>query len=380
MTIGLWKLFSGRIFRHFKLKKMSSGLFEPFEKNGVQFSNRLAMAPMTRCRALGNVPNDLMAEYYAQRASAGLIISEGVAPSPNGLGYARIPGVYSPAQIEGWKKVADAVHQKGGKVFMQLMHTGRVSHSANMPEGAKIVAPSAISADGDMWTDTQGMQKTELPEAMTTAEVEATIQEYVQAAKNAIAAGFDGVEIHAANGYLPNQFLNPGSNTRTDQYGGSIENRSRFVLEIARQTADAIGADKTGIRFSPYNPYNGIGYFDETFATYDYLSSELNKIGILYIHLLDGAARGKEEGLELIQKIRKNFEGIFILNSGYNAARATHAIETEGADLIAFGTSFLANPDLPYRLRNELELNAPNTATFYTADAVGYTDYKNHAA
>ena len=333
------------------------------------------MAPMTRSRALGNVPNDLMAEYYAQRASAGLIITEGVAPSPNGLGYARIPGAYSPAQTEGWKKVADAVHAKGGKIFMQLMHTGRVSHSANMPEGAKVVAPSAISADGDMWTDTQGMQKTELPHAMTTAEVEATIQEYVHAAKNAIAAGFDGVEIHAANGYLPNQFLNPHSNTRTDQYGGSIENRSRFVLEIAQQIADAIGVEKTGIRFSPYNPYNGMQAFEETFATYDYLSSELNKIGIVYIHLLDGAARGKEEGLELIRKIRQNFDGIYILNSGYNAERATHAVEAEGADLIAFGTSFLANPDLPYRLQNGLELNTPNPATFYTADAAGYTDY-----
>jgi N-ethylmaleimide reductase len=231
-----------------------------------------------------------------------------------------------------------------------------------------------------MWTDTQGMQKTELPEAMTTAEVEATILEYVQAAKNAIAAGFDGIEIHAANGYLPNQFINPGSNTRTDQYGGSIENRCRFVLEIARQTADAIGTEKTGIRFSPYNPYNGIGQFDETFATYDYLSTELNKIGILYIHLLDGAARASVEGVSLIQKIRENFKGLYILNSGYNAERAKYALETEKADLIAFGTSFLANPDLPYRLENKLELNAPNPGTFYTHDAVGYTDYPSYAA
>ena len=359
---------------------MSSSLFQPFDTKGIILRNRVVMAPMTRSRALGNVANDLMAEYYAQRASAGLIITEGVAPSPNGLGYARIPGIYSGEQTESWKKVSAAVHEKGGKIFMQLMHTGRVSHSANMPAGARVVAPSAISADGDMWTDTEGMQKTEVPHAMTTAEVEATIQEYVQAARNAIAAGFDGVEIHAANGYLPNQFLNPGSNTRTDLYGGSIENRSRFVLETARQIAEAIGADKTGIRFSPYNPFNGMPPFEETFATYDYLSRELNTLGILYIHLLDAAARSNAEGLTLIQKIRENFQGIYILNAGYNAARAKYAIETEKADLIAFGSSFLANPDLPYRLEHELELNAPNPATFYTADATGYTDYKRYAA
>jgi N-ethylmaleimide reductase len=321
-----------------------------------------------------------MAEYYGQRASAGLIITEGVAPSPNGLGYARIPGIFNQEQVAGWKKVADTVHQKGGKIFLQLMHTGRVSHSANMPAGAKIMAPSAISADADMWTDTMGMQKTELPEAMTTAEVESTIEEYVQAAKNAIAAGFDGVEIHAANGYLPNQFINPGSNTRTDEYGGSIENRCRFVLEIAKQTAAAIGKEKTGIRFSPYNPFNGLPLFDEMFVTYDYLSSELNEIGILYIHLLDGAARANEEGVALIKKIRENFDGIYILNSGYNRERAEYAIETENADLIAFGVPFLANPDLPYRLQHQLELNAPNPNAFYTHDAVGYTDYKAYSA
>ncbi len=355
---------------------MSSSLFQALDTKGISLRNRVAMAPMTRSRALGNVANDLMAEYYAQRASAGLIITEGVAPSPNGLGYARIPGIYSSEQTESWKKVADAVHNKGGKIFMQLMHTGRVSHSANMPAGARVVGPSAISADGDMWTDKMGMLKTEIPHAMSTAEVEATIQEYVQAAKNAITAGFDGVEIHAANGYLPNQFLNPASNTRTDDYGGSIEKRSRFVLETTRRVAEAIGADKTGIRFSPYNPYNGMPLFEETFATYDYLTQELNKLGILYIHLLDAAARSNEEGLTLIRKIRENFQGILILNAGYTAARAEYALETEKADVIAFGTSFLANPDLPYRLENHLTLNVPNPATFYTADAVGYTDYQ----
>ncbi|MBI1227090.1 MAG: alkene reductase [Bacteroidetes bacterium] len=354
---------------------MSQTLFSPLQLNGSSLNNRIVMAPMTRCRALGNVPNDLIATYYAQRATAGLIVTEGTSPSPNGLGYARIPGIYNDAQIEGWKKTTKAVHEKGGKIFLQIMHTGRVSHSANMPAGSKIVAPSAISADGNMWTDSQGMQKTEMPEAMTTAEVKSTIQEYVQAAKNAIAAGFDGVEIHSANGYLPNQFLNPGSNVRTDEYGGSTENRCRFVLEIAQQTADAIGSEKTGIRFSPYNPFNAMQQFDETFETYDYLSKELNKMGIAYIHLLDASARVIEEGLELIAKIRENFDGIYILNAGYDKERATHALSTEEADMIAFGTKFISNPDLPYRFKNDLELAAPDQNTFYTADAVGYTDY-----
>lgn len=354
---------------------MDSTLFTAIKKHGAEFNNRIVMAPMTRCRALGNVPNDLMAEYYAQRATAGLIITEGTSPSPNGLGYARIPGIFNDDQIAGWRKTTNAVHEKGSKIFLQIMHTGRVSHSANMPAGSRLIGPSAISADCDMWTDTQGMQKTEIPEAMTSADVESTIQEFVQAAKNAIAAGFDGVEIHSANGYLPNQFLNPGSNLRTDNYGGSIENRSRFVLEITQKIVEAIGADKTGIRFSPYNPYNGMAASDDVFATYDYLSAELNKLGILYIHLLDGAARASEEGVKLIAKIRENFGGIYILNAGYDAERAAFALDTEKADMIAFGTKFISNPDLPFRLKNNKELAAANPATFYMADAVGYTDY-----
>jgi N-ethylmaleimide reductase len=358
---------------------MSQTLFTPLHKNGADFKSRIVMAPMTRCRALGNVPNDLIAEYYVQRASAGLIVTEGTSPSPNGLGYARIPGIFNEAQVEGWKKTTEAVHQKGGKIFLQIMHTGRVAHSANLPAGARILAPSAVIAEGDMWTDAHGMQKNELPEAMTAEEVQTAIQEYVQAAKNAIAAGFDGVEIHSANGYLPNQFLNPTSNLRTDGYGGSIENRSRFVLEIAQGIADAIGKDKTGIRFSPYNPYNGMGPDPDTFATFDYLSKELDKMGILYIHLLDYASRLSEEGIKLIGKIRENFSGIYILNAGYTKERAAYGLDTEKADMIAFGSLFISNPDLPYRLENDKELAKPDAATFYMADAVGYTDYPAYA-
>jgi N-ethylmaleimide reductase len=354
---------------------MSQTLFTPLHKNGADFKSRIVMAPMTRCRALGNVPNDLIAEYYGQRATAGLIVTEGTSPSPNGLGYARIPGIFNEAQVEGWKKTTEAVHQKGGKIFLQIMHTGRVAHSANLPAGARILAPSAVIAEGDMWTDAHGMQKNELPAAMTAEDVQTAIQEYVQAAKNAIAAGFDGVEIHSANGYLPNQFLNPTSNLRTDEYGGSIENRSRFVLEITQGIADAIGKDKTGIRFSPYNPYNGMGPDPDTFATFDYLSKELDKMGILYIHLLDYAARSNEEGVKLIAKIRENFNGIYILNAGYTKERAAYGLDTEKADMIAFGSLFISNPDLPYRLENDKELAKPDAATFYMADAVGYTDY-----
>ena len=354
---------------------MESKLFNAFEKKGVDFNSRMAMAPMTRCRALGNIPNELMAEYYGQRASAGLIITEGTSPSPNGLGYSRIPGIFNQAQIEGWKKTTDTVHQKGGKIFLQIMHTGRMGHMANLPEGAKILAPSAVVPESDMWTDTAGMQKIEMPDAMTAEEVQMTIDEYVQAAKNAVEAGFDGVEIHAANGYLPNQFLNPGTNERTDEYGGSVENRSRFVLEITQKIANAIGVEKTGIRFSPYNPFNDMPENGETFETFDYLSAELGKMGILYIHLMEAAARQTEEGLQLISKIRENFGGILILNAGYDVELADKAFEHKGADMIAFGAKFLANPDLPYRLKNGLELNEADSSTFYSADEKGYTDY-----
>ena len=354
---------------------MESKLFSAFEKRGEVFDSRIAMAPMTRSRALGNIPNELMATYYAQRANAGLIITEGTSPSPNGLGYSRIPGIFNQDQVNGWKKTTDAVHKKGGKIFLQIMHTGRVGHRANLPEGAKILAPSAIVADGNMWTDTEGMQKNGSPKAMTSEELQMTIGEFVQAAKNAMAAGFDGVEIHAANGYLPNQFLNPGTNVRTDEYGGSVENRSRFVLEVSQKIAEAIGKEKTGIRFSPYSSFNDMPQNDQTFETFDYLSSELEKVGILYIHLVEAAVRQHDEGARLIAKIRENFNGILILNGGYNAELSEQAFENKNADMISFGSKFIANPDLPYRLKNGLDLNAADSSTFYTPDEKGYIDY-----
>ncbi|HEX8547081.1 MAG TPA: alkene reductase, partial [Cytophagaceae bacterium] len=267
--------------------KTSVSIFSPFTMAGLHLTNRIVLAPMTRSRAIGNIPNELMATYYAQRATAGLIISEGVSPSPNGLGYSRIPGIFNQDHIEGWKKVTQAVHEKGGKIFVQLMHTGRVGHQLNLPEGAEVLAPSAVAAKGEMWTDTQNMQVQPVPRAMTLDEVRTAIREFVDAARNAIEAGFDGVELHGANGYLIEQFINPGTNTRNDEYGGSIENRSRFALEVAQGVADAIGKEKVGIRFSPFNGFNDMPAYEQVTETYDYLSKELDKIGILYIHTVN---------------------------------------------------------------------------------------------
>lgn len=248
-------------------------LFSPAKIGAIELRNHIVMSPMTRSRAIGNVPNDLMVKYYTQRADAGLIITEGTSPSPNGLGYARIPGIFNQRQIDGWKKITDAVHQKGGKIFIQLMHTGRVSHPLNLPEGAHILAPSAIKAEGQMWTDTQQMQPQPVPIAMTAEELAETKTEYVTAAKNAIAAGFDGVELHSANGYLLEQFISPFSNIRTDNYGGSIENRTRFVVEVGNEVASAIGKEKTGIRVSPYGVFNDMPHYPEIDATYNYLGA-----------------------------------------------------------------------------------------------------------
>lgn len=235
---------------------MSNKLLSPFSKGGLELKNRIVMAPMTRSRAENkNTPNALMAAYYEQRAGAGLIITEGTAPSPNGLGYARIPGAYRDSQVEGWRLVTDAVHRKDTKIFLQLMHTGRVSHRLNMPGGAEIVAPSAVASKGNMWTDQEGMQPLPMPKAMSSEEVQKAIQEHVQASENAIKAGFDGVEIHGANGYLLEQFLNPGVNQRTDEYGGNVNNRTRFVLETVTAVAEAIGKEKVGIRLSPYGTF-----------------------------------------------------------------------------------------------------------------------------
>ena len=357
-------------------------LFTPAKTGLAELKNRIVMAPMTRCRAIGNVPNELMTEYYKQRSGAGLIITEGTAPSPNALGYARIPGIYSKAQVEGWKKVTSAVHHAGGKIVVQLIHTGRISHPLNMPDGAEVLAPSAVKPAGQMWTDTQQMQDFPTPKAMTADDLLSTKAEFVTAAKNAIESGFDGVELHGANGYLLEQFLSPASNVRTDSYGGSIENRSRFVLEVATAVSDAIGKDKTGIRFSPYGVASDMSLYPEINATYDYLSKQLNSIGIAYIHLVDFTSMGAPiVPLEVKETIRRNFNNTIILNGGYNKESAETDIENGLGDLIAFGKPFINNPDLVDRFEKNLTLSEDlKMDLFYMADEKGYTDYPAYKA
>ncbi len=352
-------------------------LFEKFKLGNIELRNHFVMAPMTRSRAIGNIPNELMAKYYGQRIDAGLIVTEGTSPSPNGLGYARIPGIYSKEQVGGWKLVTDAVHNKGGKIFLQIMHTGRVSHIANMPEGAKVLAPSSIKAGGQMWTDTQGMQDHTIPSAFNSEELKSAKEEYINAAKNAIEAGFDGIELHGANGYLLEQFISPHSNKREDEYGGSIENRCRFVLEAAKGCADAIGKDRVAIRLSPYGAFNDMAVYPEIEETYEYLTRELNKIGLVYVHLVDHSSMGAPEVPRRIKEIiRLEFKNTLILSGGYGLESAEKELENGIADLVAFGKPFLNNPDFVERLRNGYPLNTDlNMDAFYTADEKGYTDY-----
>jgi N-ethylmaleimide reductase len=351
-------------------------LFSPTTLGPLKLQNRLVMSPLTRSRAIGNVPNDLMVEYYSQRASAGLIITEGTSPSPNGVGYPRIPGIYSADQVKGWKVVTEAVHAKGAKIFVQLMHTGRIGHPSNLPAGASVVAPSAVTAAGEMFTDAGGPQPHPTPKAMTEADIKTAVEEYVQAAKNGIAAGFDGVELHGANGYLLEQFIRPTSNQRTDAYGGSIENRARFVLEVAKAVIAAIGKDKVGIRLSPYGAFNDMPAYPEMEADYAYLARQLSALGLLYIHLVDHSPMGAPAVPASIKEtVRKEFKGALILSGGYDAARAEKDLEAGKCDLVAFGRPFLANPDLIHRWKTGAALNAPDMNTFYTPGPKGYIDY-----
>lgn len=350
-------------------------LFSEYKLGDITLKNRMVMAPMTRSRAIDNIPNELMAEYYGQRAEAGLIITEGVAPSPNGLGYPRIPGAFSKEQTEAWKQVADAVHAKGSKIFMQLMHTGRIGHPLNLPEGAEIVAPSAIVAKGEMYTDQEGPKEYPEPKEMTKEDIAQALDEYVLSSKNAIEAGFDGVELHGANGYLIEQFLNPGSNQRTDEYGGSAENRSRFAIEAAQKTVEAIGADKVGMRLSPYGAFNDVFPFEGTDEEYEYLAKELGKLNLAYIHIVDHSAMGTPEVPETIkQKIKDAFGGTIIYSGGLDKDSAEERLQKDDG-LVAFGKPFLANPDLPTRFEKNAPMNEMDMDTFYTPGKEGYTDY-----
>jgi N-ethylmaleimide reductase len=360
----------------------TSKLFEPIKVGTIELKNHIVMSPMTRCRAIGNVPNDLMAEYYKQRTGAGLIVTEGTSPSPNGLGYARIPGIFSKEQVEGWKKVTSAVHSAGGKIFVQLMHTGRISHELNLPEGAEVLAPSAVKAAGQMWTDAAQMQDFPTPKAMTAEEIQSTKAEFIAAAKNAVDAGFDGVELHGANGYLLEQFLSPVSNIRVDNYGGSVENRARFVLEVAKGVAEAIGKEKIGIRLSPYGVASDMPHYSEIDATYEYLAHELSNIGIAYVHVVDHSAMGAPAvPLAIKETIRKAFKNTFIHAGGYIQKTAEADIESGLYDLVAIGRPFINNPDLVERYKNDWPVSADlDRDIFFSADAVGYTDYPVYSA
>lgn len=337
------------------------------------------MAPLTRSRANENIPNSLMAEYYSQRASAGLIITEGTSPSADGLGYARIPGCFSPEQAAGWKTVTSAVHAKQGHIFMQMMHCGRVSHADNLPPGGKVLAPSAVLLSGQMWTDTNGFQPHPVPQEMTIEEIKKTINEFIHGAELAIQSGFDGIELHAANGYLLEQFLNPESNRRTDSYGGSAENRMRFVLEIAEGIAKKIGAQKVGIRISPYGTFNDMKAFDGIDSFYATLSQRLSDVGLAYIHVVDHSSMGAPTVSPTVKKlIRQNFKGAYILSGGYSLEKAEHDLLENLGELVAFGKPFIFNPDLVEKFKNKWPLLTGDDSKFYTPGPEGYTDYPVH--
>ena len=348
-------------------------LLLPYTRGGLVLKNHLVMAPMTRSRAIGNIPNELMAEYYGQRSSAGLIITEGTAPAPEGLGYPRIPGIFSDAQVEGWRKATDAVHAGKSRLFVQLMHTGRIGHVDNLPEGKVVVGASSVKAAGQIYTDKGGMQDYSVPVALSTEGVKAVIKEFVNAARMAMSAGFDGVEVHGANGYLIEQFLNPNVNTRSDVYGGSVERRAAFALEIVKGVADAIGKERVGIRFSPYNTFGDMQPYPEAevHETYRYLAQEMEKIGIVYLHIAVGPQMAKKT----LDAFRAAYTGTIIQCNGLTAETAEAALRGGFADLVAFGKSFLANPDLDRRIAENKELNPFDVATFYTPGAKGYVDY-----
>jgi N-ethylmaleimide reductase len=342
-------------------------LFEEYQLGKLKLKNKFVMAPMTRSRAIGNIPNPLIAEYYGQRASAGLIITEGTSPSPNGLGYARIPGLFTLAQAHAWKLVTDEIHRKGGKVFVQLMHTGRVTHALNLPSGSEVVAPSAIAAKGEMWTDQEGLQPLPVPREMTTEEVKKVIQEFVHASKLAVeVAGFDGVELHGANGYLINQFFNPDTNKREDIYG---KDRMAMAIELSENVAKAIGADKVGFRISPYGTFNDLAVFDGTDEFYGELARRLSQIGLTYIHVID---HGQGDVKRLV---RENFKGTYILSTGYDVNKAEHDLAEGLGDLVAFGKAFIGNPDFVERVRKGVELSEFDGTKLYTPGAEGFTDY-----
>lgn len=352
-----------------------SRLFSSFGLGNLELKNRMVMAPMTRSRAIeGNVPSPLTVQYYEQRASAGLIISEGSQVSPQGVGYIRTPGIHSAEQVEGWKEVTSAVHKKGGKIFLQLWHVGRASHP-DFHNGELPVAPSAIGFEGEAYTP-EGRKKTVVPRALELSEIPGIVEQFRKAAQNAKDAGFDGVEIHGANGYLLDQFTRDGSNKRTDAYGGSVQNRIRLPLEVTRAVISVFGADRVGYRISPYNPFNGMSDSNPA-ETFTALAQGLDQLGIGYLHILEAVSGQMHipNVAPLTPALRTVFKGAYIVNGGYDLAAASAVLERDEADLVAFGVPFISNPDLVERFKKNAPLNSPDFATFYMGEEKGYVDY-----
>jgi N-ethylmaleimide reductase len=349
-------------------------LFTPFRLGPYELRNRVVMAPMTRSRAgEGNAPSPLMAEYYGQRAGAGLIVTEGSQVAPEGVGYPSTPGIHTDAQVDGWRAVTDAVHARGGRIFLQLWHVGRVSHPSMQPGGTLPVAPSAIGIEGEKLYTSAGLVPYVTPRALETDEIAGIVEQFAEGARRAYRAGFDGVELHGANGYLIDQFLRDGSNHRTDRYGGTAENRARFLNEVTAAVVDVWGGERVGVRVSPVGPYNGMRDSDPV-QTFSVAAHGLNRFGLAYLHVVEPLDVHTSGG-RVTPVLKAVFRGPVIANGGYDAETGNGAIAGRQADLVSFGALFLANPDLPERLRVGAPLNEPDRATFYGGDERGYTDY-----
>ncbi len=353
----------------------TKNLFSPINIGRMSLPNRIFMAPMTRCRAgEGNVPTPLMAEYYSQRASAGLIISEGSQVSEQGVGYPATPGIYNEEQVKGWKTVTDAVHKKNGHIFLQLWHVGRISHPS-FHNGELPVAPSAIAPKGNVATY-EGMKPFVAPRALETDEMEQIVEQFKNGAKNAIEAGFDGVEIHSANGYLLDQFLRDGTNKRTDKYGGSLENRTRLLLEVIEAISTVCDIDKVGVRLAPSGTFNDISDSNPK-KTFGYVAEQLNNFNLAYLHIVDALESDIRHGANVVplEYLRNIYKGKIIICGGYDKARGNTVIQEGNADAVAFANLFISNPDLPERFKSDAPLNTADPSTFYGGNEKGYTDY-----
>ena len=358
-----------------------STLFDPFTLGPLTLPNRMVMAPLTRSRAdEGDVPSDIAVTYYTQRATAGLIISEATQISAQGKGYPKTPGIFTEAQVAGWRKVTDSVHAAGGRIFLQLWHVGRISHPSTQVGGILPVGPSAIKPAGKIYTNSGTEQEFVTPRALDLSEIPGIVQQYVDGAKNAKAAGFDGVEVHGANGYLLDQFLRDGTNQRTDAYGGSVENRARLLLEVTAAVIEVWGKDSVGVRLSPYSNFNDMHDSDPV-TTFTYVAQKLRDLGIVYLHVIEPVnsdhpmAMPESKTNPIAPILHKAFGGAFMLNGGYNKQTGNAALESGEADLICYGVPFIANPDLVERYRIDAALNTPDPSSFYSGSVGGYTDY-----